>query len=79
MSSHDDQDWGGGGQVDIAAKRAAWGATTPAQRLAWLESALTFAQSVGALDHDRQQREGEAMEWAAGSGIPPEPRAGTQL
>ncbi len=61
MSS--DQDWSGGWQADIAAKRAAWGTTIPAQRLAWLESALTFAASVGALDHDRQQREREASEW----------------
>ena len=48
--------WTGSWQTDATAKRRAWAATTPAERLAWLEDALDFALAVGALQQERRRR-----------------------
>ena len=53
----------GGWEGDVRAKREAWAATTPAERLEWLEESLTFARDVGALSFDRARRAAEARRW----------------
>ena len=61
--SSDGGEWKGGWDVDVEGKRDAWSATTPQQRLAWLESALTFAAETGALRRDRARRAAAARAW----------------
>lgn len=51
--------WSGSWQAHRHQQRRAWLAATPAQRLAWLESAIAFAHRAGALPRsgdDRQDR-----------------------
>lgn len=54
----------GGWEAAAGAQRRAWLRTTPEQRLAWLEDALAFAHTVGALDADRRRRAAAARRWA---------------
>ena len=49
--------------IDAVHRRAA---TTPLQRLAWLEEALVFAGLTGALQADRRRRQAQADLIAAG-------------
>ena len=42
-------DWDGGWEATAERQRRAWLQATPAQRLAWLEQAISFAHEVGAL------------------------------
>lgn len=41
--------WDGGWKANRRRQVEAWRATTPAQRLAWLEEAIRFAHRAGAL------------------------------
>jgi len=45
----EDLDWDGGWEAHRQAELAAWSRTTPEQRLAWLEAAIEFVRSAGAL------------------------------
>ncbi|MDP8969108.1 MAG: hypothetical protein M3N52_01080 [Actinomycetota bacterium] len=51
--------WEGGWQEHRRWQVEAWSSTTPAQRLAWLEEAITFAHRAGALP--RAQHDGGGM------------------
>lgn len=44
-------------------QRRAWSQLSADERLRWLEDALRFAQTAGALDRDRAQRAAAAREW----------------
>lgn len=50
--------WEGGWQAHRRRQVEAWSATTPAQRLAWLEEAIAFAHRAGALPRARHERRG---------------------
>lgn len=53
------------GTSDSTAALHARAATTPGQRLAWLEDSLLLAQASGALARDRAQRQAMAQQWAS--------------
>lgn len=48
--------WNGGWQAHREEQRRTWMAATPAQRLAWLESAIAFAHRAGALPQTSDHR-----------------------
>lgn len=50
----DPDGWDGGWEAHAARRRRAWAATTPLQRLRWLEEAIEFAGRVGALPREPQ-------------------------
>ncbi|MFK5634018.1 MULTISPECIES: hypothetical protein [unclassified Ornithinimicrobium] len=52
------------GTSDARAVIRARAATTPGQRLAWLEESLLLALASGALARDRAQRQSAADAWA---------------
>lgn len=54
-----------------AAQRRAWAATTPAERLHWLEEAVRFAAATGALARDRAQRAAESRRLAVALSLTP--------
>jgi hypothetical protein len=54
-----------------SAQRQAWAATTPAERLHWLEEAVRFAAATGALARDRAQRARESQRLAAALALTP--------
>lgn len=59
--------WDGHGQRDLRIAQA-----TPAQRLAWLESALRLAAASGALARAREERQRECDRlWASGDDAAP--------
>lgn len=59
-----EHDWGPASWASVtAAQRRAWLRTSPDERLAWLEDALTFAAEAGALDRDRRRRAEAARQW----------------
>lgn len=47
------KEWDGGWSAHRRRQRDAWLATTPDQRLAWLEEAIAFAHRAGALPRRR--------------------------
>ncbi|WP_130014784.1 hypothetical protein [Serinicoccus sediminis] len=51
------------GTSDAGSAIQARAATTPAQRLEWLEESLLLAQASGALERDRARRHAQAQEW----------------
>lgn len=63
MNPRHDDAWRG--TSDTAATLRARAATTPGQRLAWLEESLLLAQSSGALARDREGRQDVADKWVA--------------
>jgi hypothetical protein len=50
------EDWVGGWDAHADEQRRARLEATPAQRLAWLEQAIAFAHSVGALPRREEDR-----------------------
>lgn len=50
------EDWDGGWEAHERRQRQAWLRTTPAQRMAWLESAIEFARRAGALRPAKGER-----------------------
>lgn len=63
MSTMDDDLWRG--TSDTRAALRARAATTPAQRLQWLEESLLLAEASGALALDRARRQRLADRWHA--------------
>ncbi|GAA5165954.1 hypothetical protein [Ornithinimicrobium tianjinense] len=53
------------GTSDTGSAIRARAATSPAQRLEWLEESLLLAQASGALARDRARRQRQAEEWAS--------------
>lgn len=53
------------GTSDTRSAIRARAATTPAQRLAWLEESLLLAQASGAVARDRARRQSQAEEWGS--------------
>ena len=51
------------GTSDTTAALLARAATTPGQRLAWLEESLLLAQATGAIARDRARRQAVADLW----------------
>ncbi|WP_298885144.1 hypothetical protein [uncultured Serinicoccus sp.] len=51
------------GTSDARSAIEARAATTPAQRLAWLEESLQLALASGALARDRARRQRQADDW----------------
>ena len=62
-----DDAWRGTSDSDEVIRRR--GATTPMQRLEWLQEALLFASLTGALQADRRRRQQRADEVAALLGL----------
>ena len=62
-TTHDDS-WRG--VSDAHATLRARAASTPAQRLSWLEESLTLAAASGALAQDRARRQRQADSWRQG-------------
>ena len=57
-----------------AAQRRAWAATTPTERLRWLQEAVRFAAATGALARDRARRTEESQRLATALALmPPTP------
>lgn len=69
MDPTDDPWWRG--VSDAPATLRARAATTPAQRLAWLEESLALAAASGALGRDRARRQRQADTWQADETPPP--------
>lgn len=56
MGAEPEPQWSAGWVAQQRAQRRAWAATTPDERLRWLEEALELALVSGALQRERARR-----------------------